>query len=273
MSPVAPVLRPRADRIFLRDHVRELEIGAFASERNATQRLGFEITVEVTPQSGGAEDDVDTILSYDTILAAIDTATAAERLNLLETLAERIAALLLAEPRAGAVEVELRKLDRGPFALGVSIRREKPGAERGPVPAPEIAPAAMDPAGRDRIAPPPVPRLVLMADGDALPAGEGPVIVLPVAPPALPVTGHAEADLRRALLALEQAGWALIARHPQMTVVATRTEIEHARRTGAACVWAPAKLILDTPGAPRSADPARLIAWLAEDLGIAPEKE
>ena len=104
-----------------------------------------------------------------------------------------------------------------------------------------------------------------MADGDALPAGEGPVIVLPVAPPALPVTGHAEADLRRALLALEQAGWALIARHPQITVVATRT--------GAACVWAPAKLILDTPGAPRSADPARLIAWLAEDLGIAPEKE
>jgi len=56
-------------------------------------------------------------------------------------------------------------------------------------------------------------------------------------------------------------------------VVATRTEIEHARRTGAVCVWAPAKLILDTPGAPRSADPARLIAWLAEDLGVAPEKE
>ncbi|MEQ3625482.1 MAG: dihydroneopterin aldolase [Celeribacter sp.] len=262
----------RADRIFLRDHVRDLEIGAFASERTATQRLGFEIVVEVTPDTGGTEDDVDTILSYDTILAAIDTATAAERLNLLETLAERIAALLLAEPRAGAVEVELRKLDRGPFALGVAIRREKPGVDRGPAPASSPAAAAIQGDGR-RIAPPPVPRLALMGEEAALPTGDGPLILLPRDAPSMVATHHAEADLRRALLALEQAGWALIARHPDLTMVASRTEIEHARRIGAACVWAPAKLILDTPGAPRSADPARLIAWLAEDLGIAPAKE
>ncbi|MEM7490755.1 MAG: dihydroneopterin aldolase, partial [Pseudomonadota bacterium] len=81
------------DRISLRDHIREVEIGAFQLERGVTQRVRFDIVAEVTPDTEAVlGDDVDGILSYDTLIEAIDVELAAERLNLLETLAERIAA-------------------------------------------------------------------------------------------------------------------------------------------------------------------------------------
>ena len=43
---------------------------------------------------------MDRILSYDRITEAIAAALAEERLNLLETLSERVAALILQEPQA-----------------------------------------------------------------------------------------------------------------------------------------------------------------------------
>ena len=117
-------LAPR-DRIMVRDYVLDVEIGAFQAERGTTQRVRFNVEVEVAGADGAATDDVDGILSYDTIVDAIGQALSEERLNLLETLAERIAALLLPEPRAARVHVQIEKLDRGPFDLGVKIVRDR----------------------------------------------------------------------------------------------------------------------------------------------------
>ena len=66
------------DRISLRDHVVSAEIGAFEQERGLTQRLRFQIVVEVRPL-GDAADDVDRILSYDRLTEAVATELAAER--------------------------------------------------------------------------------------------------------------------------------------------------------------------------------------------------
>ena len=79
------------DRISLRDHVVEVEIGAFQQERGTRQRIRFNVVVEVRPHPAPLEDDVDRILSYDRITEAIAAELASERLNLLETLAERVA--------------------------------------------------------------------------------------------------------------------------------------------------------------------------------------
>src|SRR5688572_16181234 len=81
------------DRISLTDHVRAVEIGAFESERGVTQRLSFDVAVEVAAVAAG--DDVDRILSYDRIAEAIDGALALGRVSLLETLAEAVAERLL----------------------------------------------------------------------------------------------------------------------------------------------------------------------------------
>src|SRR5262249_35898516 len=51
---------------------------------------------------------------------------AQEDIALIETLAERIAALVLAHARIGAVTVRVEKLDVGSGTVGVEIRRERP---------------------------------------------------------------------------------------------------------------------------------------------------
>jgi 7,8-dihydroneopterin aldolase/epimerase/oxygenase len=111
------------DRISLRDHIVSVEIGAFQAERGVTQRISFNVVVEVRPSIGAETDDVDDILSYDRLAWAIATELEAERLNLLETLAERVALRILAEPQAVRVFLRIEKLDKGSGKLGVEIMR------------------------------------------------------------------------------------------------------------------------------------------------------
>ncbi|MBL9049463.1 MAG: dihydroneopterin aldolase [Tabrizicola sp.] len=252
------------DRISLRDHVVEADIGAFQKERGHKQRLRFNVVVEVRPVTEPLEDDVDRILSYDRITEAIADELAAERLNLLETLAERVAERILAEPAAMRIFVRIEKLDVGPYALGVEIVRsraerplQKPGSE-----------------GLEAVHP-----LVVFLDNAAIhDAGlslrldqlqaEGPPLILTVGPPDLPrpETGHRPTQRRIDLLAIEQNAWALAARDPRCVVVATRTEIDWAMRRGQMVVWAPSKLVLDAVDGPKGTDPVSLALWLAETL-------
>jgi dihydroneopterin aldolase len=113
------------DRISVRDYILTVEIGAFQAERGTTQRIRFDVVVEVLPLSDEIDDDVDRILSYDRVTEAIEAALSEERLNLLETLAERVAERILLAPQAQRVFVRIEKLDRGPGNLGVEIVRSK----------------------------------------------------------------------------------------------------------------------------------------------------
>ncbi len=113
------------DRISVRDHIITVEIGAFQAERGTTQRIRFDVVVEVQPLTDEIEDDVDRILSYDRVTEAIEASLSEERLNLLETLAERVADRILLAPQAQRVFVRIEKIDRGPGNLGVEIVRAR----------------------------------------------------------------------------------------------------------------------------------------------------
>jgi 7,8-dihydroneopterin aldolase/epimerase/oxygenase len=249
------------DRISLRDHVVEADIGAFQKERGHKQRLRFNVVVEVRPVTEPLEDDVDRILSYDRITEAIDAELAAERLNLLETLAERVAERILAEPAAMRVFVRIEKLDIGPYALGVEIVRSR--AER-----------PVQTEGMEAVHP-----LVVYLDNGAIHApdlsarldqlqAEGLPLILTVGLPDLsrPVTGHKPTQRRVDLLSMEQNAWTLAARDPRCVVVATRTEIDWAIKRGQSVVWAPSKLVLDAVDGPKGSDPVGLALWLAETM-------
>lgn len=251
------------DRISLRDHIVEADIGAFQQERGNTQRLRFDVVVEVRPHPAPLEDDVDRILSYDRITEAIAAELAEERLNLLETLAEKVAERVLAEPQAMRAFVRIEKLDRGPGALGVEIvrsRAEAPLRAEGA----DGAMTALHPLvvffDNATIASPD-----LSARLDALEARGLPVILtvgLPDFP--RPVTGHRPTQRRIDLLAIEQNAWTLAARDDRCVVVATRTEIDWAMKHGKMIVWAPSKLVLDAVDGPHSREPVALALWLAE---------
>ena len=250
------------DRISLRGHVVEVEIGAFQQERGNRQRVSFDVVVEVRPHPAPLQDDVDRILSYDRITEAIAAELASERLNLLETLAERVAERILAEPQAMRAFVRIEKLDRGPGALGVEIVRAR--AEM-PVRAGEDG-AALHP-------------VVVFFDNAAIAAGDlsarldalqtlGRPVILTVGPPDLarPQTGHRPTQRRIDLLAIEQNAWVLAARDPRCVVVETRTEIDWAMKHGKLVVWAPSKLVLDAVDGPQGREAVALALWLAEML-------
>lgn len=250
------------DRISLRDHVVEADIGAFQKERGHKQRLRFNVVVEVRPVTEPLEDDVDRILSYDRITEAIAAELAAERLNLLETLAERVAERILAEPAAMRAFVRIEKLDVGPYALGVEIVRSRA----------EVPVQRTGAEGDEAVHP-----LVVFLDNATIAAPDlsqrldalqsrGLPLILTVGLPDFPraVTGHKPTQRRIDLLAIEQNAWTLAARDPRCVVVATRTEIDWAIRRGQSVVWAPSKLVLDAVDGPQGSSPVTLALWLAE---------
>jgi dihydroneopterin aldolase len=250
------------DRISLREHVVEVEIGAFQQERGTRQRVRFDVVVEVRPHPAPLEDDVDRILSYDRITEAIAAELASERLNLLETLAERVAERILAEPQAMRAFVRIEKLDRGPGALGVEIVRSRAEVPVRSASGEEALHPVVVYLDNRAIAGPD-----LAARLDVLVAGGAPVILavgLPEGP--RPVTGHRPTQRRVDLLAIEQNAWVLAARDPRCVVVAARTEIDWAMKNGRMVVWAPSKLVLDAVDGPKGSDPVALALWLAESL-------
>jgi dihydroneopterin aldolase len=259
---------PPLDRISVRDHVRQVEIGAFRTERGVTQRIRFNVVLEVSHHAAARDDDVDKVISYDTIIEAIEAALAVERVNLLETLAERVAAGCLADPRAVRAFVRIEKLDRIPGALGVEIVRTRLPAE-----APRLRPVGPREAATPAVAGTVVylaPGQPLAAWGDALARWARPVILC-LPPEARAEPAASEPQRRIGLLAIEQAAWAFADRDPRFGVSATRTELDWALKSGHLSVWAPSHMTsaaLHRP-APDASDPAALAAWLAEDIGAA----
>ena len=248
------------DRISVRDYAVDVEIGAFQAERGKTQRIKFNIVVEVQPLTGPIDDDVDRILSYDKVTEAIAHELADERLNLLETLAERVADRILIEPQAVRAFVRIEKMDRGPGALGVEIVRARTE---------DAAPAEEDD--------PLHPELVFFGNAaiasshltgwiNQLQAAGRPLIfcVGPSDVPA-PQTGHRWTQRRIDLLAIEQNAWVLAARDARCVVVETHTELDWAMKNGQSCVWAPSKIVLDAVAGPsvQPSDAVALAAWFA----------
>jgi 7,8-dihydroneopterin aldolase/epimerase/oxygenase len=261
--------RTLADRISVRDYTRSVEIGAFATERGVTQRVRFNVVLEVCHSAAAAEDDVDRVLSYDTITEAIEAEMAAERINLLETLAERVAARCLADPRALRVFVRVEKLDRIPGAVGIEIVRARSGD------LPRIGPRVA--AGQGPAAGPASPLVLLLAPGggagarqwlDRAASEARPLLAVPV--PEVPQPpARSEALLRIGLLAMEQAAWAAAEAEPRFVVAASRTEIDWAIRTRRPAVWAPAKLVTDARPRPvaDASTPQALARWFATEVG------
>lgn len=251
------------DRISLRDHLVEVNIGAFQQERGHRQRVLFNVVVEVRPAPQPLNDDVDRILSYDRLTWAIATEIAAERLNLLETLAARVAERILAEPQAMRAFVRIEKLDVGPYKLGVEIVRSRAETALSVVGSNGEA-AALHPVvvhlDNAAIA---APDLSARLDGWQA-AGRPVILTVGLPEMARPQTGHRPTQRRVDLLAIEQNAWALAARDPRCVVVATRTEMDWAIKRGQMIVWAPSKMVLDAVDGPQSREPVDLALWLAE---------
>ena len=112
------------DRISVRDYIVNVEIGAFRVEHGVKQKIKVNVVLEILPNNAFETDNVDKVISYDTLVESIDYQFYSERVNLLETVAERIAQSCLEDARAVRVFVRIEKLERITGGLGVEIVRE-----------------------------------------------------------------------------------------------------------------------------------------------------
>lgn len=252
------------DRISVRDYTVDVEIGAFQVERGVTQRIKFNIVLEVSNTEAAETDDVDQVLSYDTITEAINHQLHVERLNLLETLAERIAAQILSHAQAIRVFVRIEKLDRIPGSLGVEIVRggQDDSASQNAVEQEEVHPLVVF-----------LPNSLLQSKElkswlDAVASYKLPaVICVEASPLALPQAKIAPANRRINLLAIEQNAWVLAGMDDRCVVVESRTEMDWAMKNGQMSVWAPSKMVLDAVDKPAfGAKPLDLAAWFAAEF-------
>ncbi len=114
----------RTDRVFVHDFVLPVRIGAYARERATPQRVRFAVEAAVLRAERPAEDMRD-VFSYDLITDGIRMLTEGGHIALTETLAERVAGLLLSHPLVVKVAIRVEKLDVGTGVVGVAIERTR----------------------------------------------------------------------------------------------------------------------------------------------------
>ena len=111
--------------LLIRDLVVPCAIGVHAHERLATQRVCIDVRVQVMDEGRPLGDSIANVVSYETIVDGIRAIVAGEHINLVETLADRIVELCLANPRVLGARVRVEKLDLYPDAAGVGVEVER----------------------------------------------------------------------------------------------------------------------------------------------------
>ncbi len=109
-------------RLFLRDHVVPVQIGAHDFEKGVTQRLMFNVELFVpyastTPKA----DKLAEVVDYDFVREVIAARIAQGHVELQETLCDDLAAQLLAHPQVRAVRLSTQKPDVYPDCAGVGV--------------------------------------------------------------------------------------------------------------------------------------------------------
>ncbi|PZE26086.1 MULTISPECIES: dihydroneopterin aldolase [unclassified Curtobacterium] len=103
--------------------------GVFDHERADGQDFVVDVAVEVDARAAAGPDDLDRTVHYGVLAEQVVAAVESDPVDLIETLAERIAAVVLGHPAALATEVTVHKPQAPitvPFAdVSITIRRDR----------------------------------------------------------------------------------------------------------------------------------------------------
>jgi 7,8-dihydroneopterin aldolase/epimerase/oxygenase len=118
--------KKRIRHVFVRDLELNANIGVYHREKGQLQpvRINLDLTVEET--DGDIEDKLENVVDYGAVVDGIKAILAGGHLNLVETLAEKVAAHCLADKRVKVARVRIEKLKvlAEAQSVGVEIERE-----------------------------------------------------------------------------------------------------------------------------------------------------
>jgi dihydroneopterin aldolase len=102
-------------------------IGVHDEEKRAPQRVWVSLDLSVAEHGPSVSDRLDEVLDYGEVVRQVEKTVLSGHINLVETLAERVARDCLSDPRVEAVRVKIEKPDVIPNAgaVGVEIERRR----------------------------------------------------------------------------------------------------------------------------------------------------
>jgi 7,8-dihydroneopterin aldolase/epimerase/oxygenase len=115
-------------RVFVRDLEVMGRVGVYEVERRYDQRILVSVDLEVADTYDGVSDRLRDVLDYEKLVERIRSIVETDHVNLLETLAERIAQACFTDIRVHALRVRIEKPDIMPGcrSVGIEIERTRP---------------------------------------------------------------------------------------------------------------------------------------------------
>ena len=117
----------QADTIFLHDLRIETVVGIWDWERKIRQTVSIDLEMGADVGEATAHDDIEHTLNYKAVAKRVQSFVGESAFQLVETMAERIAELILTEFDVPWVQVKVNKPGaiRGARDVGVKIYRSK----------------------------------------------------------------------------------------------------------------------------------------------------
>ncbi len=109
--------RKSSYKLLIKGLVLPASIGIYEHEKNKEQKIKIDVTMEM--RSKPSSDEIDSVVSYDDIIANIHKLLNSGHFNLVETLVEKIGNLCLEENNVKKVTVSVQKLNAVTEAEGV----------------------------------------------------------------------------------------------------------------------------------------------------------
>jgi len=114
--------------VFVHDLKVEATIGVHEHEKLGPQPLGISIDLTVRELPGTLSDSLDQVVCYEDVVRKVQAICEDGHVNLIETLAERIATSCLADARVHAVRIRVEKPNAFEecASVGIEIERLQP---------------------------------------------------------------------------------------------------------------------------------------------------
>jgi 7,8-dihydroneopterin aldolase/epimerase/oxygenase len=118
--------KKRIRHVFVRDLEMNANIGVYGREKGKRQPIRINVDLTVQETDGDIQDKLANVVDYGAVVKGIEKIIESGHVNLVETLAERIAEDCLADRRVRVVRVRIEKMNVIPAArsVGVEIERE-----------------------------------------------------------------------------------------------------------------------------------------------------
>lgn len=126
IAALPAIAAARTMKVFVRDLVLAARIGVYQHEKLASQcvRINLELTCTEHP---AINDDLDNVVNYADLVEQVKAIVAEGHINLVETLADRIARMCLDDRRVQSAKVRIEKLEvfKDAESVGVEIERTR----------------------------------------------------------------------------------------------------------------------------------------------------